>query len=278
MIAKNAIAQQQQQQPTTTDQQHELTTSTGPSSSRTTTVQQGQLHSMNTPSATSNSYSSSNNAFADYEGQDLASALANRFSLSAVKQSLEQAKTQTESIKKRLYHEWGSLAVTATTATNTHSHSDQHSNIQQQQQQHAHNNASTARTRNVADDPLRRNYDDPLMGGIDWSGGGSSSATAAIQPQFNGDSQPPHASSMYASPSFVPHAPTKYKSQEWARTIQASSAALQDFAMAMEKQGAQYGGGNNNNANNKVVPAAVWEALADLEVLRRDILSSSAST
>jgi hypothetical protein len=47
-----------------------------------------------------------------------ASVSSNRFSISAVKQSLEQAKTQAESIKKRPYQEWGSLAV----ATNNSEH------------------------------------------------------------------------------------------------------------------------------------------------------------
>jgi hypothetical protein len=50
---------------------------------------------------------------------------------------------------------------------------------------------------------------------------------------------------------------------------------LQDFVMAMEKQSAEHGG---SNSNAKVVSAAVWEALADLEVLRRDMLSSSGSS
>jgi hypothetical protein len=65
------------------------------------------------------------------------------------------------------------------------------------------------------------------------------------------------------------------QSQAWAQSIQASSIVLQDFVMAMEKQSAEHGG---VKSNAKVVPAAVWEALADLEVLRRDMLSSSGSS
>jgi hypothetical protein len=213
-----------------------------------------------------------------------ASALANRFSLSAVKQSLEQAKTQTESIKKRLYQEWGSLAV----ATNNSDHQSNHGTQQQQNDNYSSNNtyntSSSAQKTNVTGDPLRRNYDDPLMGGIDWSGGqnrqlsssgaAASSAAAALHPHLNGERRPLHASN--ESPSLVPPPSPRvqHQSQAWAQSIQASSIVLQDFVMAMEKQSAEHVG----NSNAKVVPAAVWEALADLEVLRRDMLSNSGSS
>jgi hypothetical protein len=215
-----------------------------------------------------------------------ASALANRFSLSAVKQSLEQAKTQTESIKKRLYQEWGSLAVATNNSDQQQYQSNNTGSTQQQQHQQNSNNysdfnpSSSARKPNVTGDPSRRNYDDPLLGGIDWSCGGQShplssspGASAELRPQLNGERQTPHASN--ESPSRVsPRVQHghQHQSQTWAQSIQASSMVLQDFVMAMEKQSAEHGG---NNSNAKVVPAAVWEALADLEVLRRDMLSSS---
>jgi hypothetical protein len=95
-------------------------TSTSASSTGPHTLQE---HSVTSPSDQGFHQHSS------YEGDygAAASALANRFSMSAVKQSLEQAKTQTESIKKRLYQEWGSLAV----ATNS---SDRQCNNTQQLQ------------------------------------------------------------------------------------------------------------------------------------------------
>jgi hypothetical protein len=221
------------------------------------------------------------NQFANQHDGDLgaaASALANRFSLSAVKQSLEQAKTQTESIKKRLYQEWGSLAVATNNSDQQYQSNNTGSTQQQQNSNYSNfNTGSSTRKPNVTGDPSRRNYDDPLLGGIDWSGGGQShplSSSAVLHPQLNGERQTPHASN--ESPSRVPphlqHG--QHSSQAWAQSIQASSIVLQDFVMAMEKQSAEHGG---NNSNAKVVPAAVWEALADLEVLRRDMLSSSGS-
>jgi hypothetical protein len=113
------------------------------------------------------------------------------------------------------------------------------------------------------------------MGGIDWSGGvqsqhvsassapaAASSAAALIRPtQLNGERRPPHASNE-SSPSLA-----SQQSQVWAQSIQTSSTVLQDFVMAMEKQSAQ----QQHGGNAKVVPAAVWEALADLELVRRDM-------
>jgi hypothetical protein len=261
-----------------------------------------QEHSSITPTDQGHHHFTNANASSQHDG-DLgaaASALANRFSLSAVKQSLEQAKTQTESIKKRLYQEWGSMAVSA---NNNGDQQQQyyHPNItgstqQQQQQQNSNNNYSnfntgaSARKPNVTGDPSRRNFDDPLLSGIDWSGGGQShplssssgasaaapaSTSAVHHPQLKGERQTPHASN--ESPSRVsPHVQhgQQSQSQAWAQSIQASSMVLQDFVMAMEKQSVEHGG---NNSNAKVVPAAVWEALADLEVLRRDMLSNSGS-
>jgi hypothetical protein len=222
-----------------------------------------------------------------------ASALANRFSLSAVKQSLEQAKTQTESIKKRLYQEWGSMAVSATNNSDQQQYQPQPNTTGSTQHQSSYNNYSnfntgnSTRKPNVTGDPSRRNFDDPLLSGIDWSGGGqshplssSSGASAAasvavLHPQLNGEHQTPHASN--ESPSRVsPHVQHGHQSQSqaWAQSIQVSSMVLQDFVMAMEKQSVEDGG---NKSNAKVVPAAVWEALADLEVLRRNMMSNSGS-
>jgi hypothetical protein len=125
--------------------------------------------------------------FASQHDGDLgaaASALANRFSLSAVKQSLEQAKTQTESIKKQLYQGWGSLAVATNNSEQQQYQSNNTGNTKQQQNNSMNfsnfNTGSSARKTNVAGDPLRRNYDDPLMGGIDWSGGQQSHQSSSL--------------------------------------------------------------------------------------------------
>jgi hypothetical protein len=85
----------------------------------------------------------------------VASVLPNRFSMSVVKQSPEQAKTQTESIMKRLYQEWRSLAVAA-------NNSDHQSNNTQQLNNHytnTYNTSSSVRKAHVvtACDPLRGN-------------------------------------------------------------------------------------------------------------------------
>jgi hypothetical protein len=98
----------------------------------------------------------------------------------------------------------------------------------------------------------------------------TSSAAALLHPaHLNGERRPPRAST--ESPPLVP--PHPHQSQMWTKSIQTSSTVLQDYVMAMEKQSAQQHGGNA-----KMVPTAVWESLADLELVRRDMLLSSSGS
>jgi len=55
----------------------------------------------------------------------------------------------------------------------------------------------------------------------------------------------------------------------WGREMGLRLAVLQDFVMTLERGGLPVDGGGNQT---KAVPNAVWEALADLEVLRQDIV------
>jgi hypothetical protein len=163
----------------------------------------------------------------------------NRFSLSAVKQGIEQAKTQTETIKKKLEEKWESMAS------------------------NQGDNPSISHL--IVDDPLRRSYDDPLVTGIDWSGGQTGRSSTAVAQRTLPHSHPSELISSHKTSTGPLPGST---SQQWAQRAGSCSSVLQDFIVAVEKQNAASG-------TKVAVPVAVWEALADLEVLRRDMMSNA---
>lgn len=169
------------------------------------------------------------------------------FSFSAVKQGLEQAKSQSETIKKKLEEKWESIAVQPEESRN-----------------HESNTYGGARV-GVADDPLRRNYDDPLMSGVDWSGGAGGSG---LQNEYT-SAPPVPVLARSTRTAAASGGGASHPSRLLAERIAGCTSVLQDFAMVVEHQKATHG--------TKAVPPAVWEALADLEVVRQELASNASS-
>ena len=185
-----------------------------------------------------------------------------RFSLTSVTEKLAN---KTQSISKRLYKEWENIA----TVNGDEDPLQQRSYDDPAWHGSWHTDAQTTDGTAATTSPARSNIYHPTDGanGVPPSPYPGQATNATRGPQSENLAQP-----------FTTTTPTSTIRSEppllkWGQEMETQLAILQNFAMMVEKQ--QLGQGNPYGTipgATKAVPDTVWGALADLEVVRQDIL------